>query len=177
MQCRFLQLIIFPQLLHLSGSVLMGIIDHDSPCCLQSRLLHYIFQITFSVRDHLPLLHCDCRVHQLVPCKLHMQRIWIICSWWLYLIFSFVFSLECFSHVFCDLKWLYAFCCWLSLITQIIKYQAQVSFVILQDFQVKVPNMLGRGERFSLDYTLGTKKTHGYSAYFRKPLNNNPDIL
>ncbi|CAG5132667.1 unnamed protein product [Candidula unifasciata] len=45
------------------------------------------------------------------------------------------------------------------------------------DFQVKAPNMMGRGERFSLDYTLGTKRTHGYSAYFRKPLNNNPDIF
>ncbi|KAK6973769.1 sorting and assembly machinery component 50 [Biomphalaria glabrata] len=45
------------------------------------------------------------------------------------------------------------------------------------DFQVKMPNILGRGERFSLDYTVGTKRTHGYSAYFRKPLNNNPDMF
>ncbi|GFS15475.1 sorting and assembly machinery component 50-like protein [Elysia marginata] len=45
------------------------------------------------------------------------------------------------------------------------------------DFQLKMPNILGRGERFSLDYTLGTKRTHGYSAYFKKPLNNNPDIF
>ncbi|RUS70155.1 hypothetical protein EGW08_022081 [Elysia chlorotica] len=45
------------------------------------------------------------------------------------------------------------------------------------DFQLKMPNILGRGERFSLDYTVGTKRTHGYSAYFKKPLNNNPDIF
>ncbi|KAK3705340.1 hypothetical protein RRG08_033306 [Elysia crispata] len=45
------------------------------------------------------------------------------------------------------------------------------------DFQVKMPNILGRGERFSLDYTVGTKRTHGYGAYFKKPLNNNPDIF
>ncbi|CAL1547038.1 unnamed protein product [Lymnaea stagnalis] len=45
------------------------------------------------------------------------------------------------------------------------------------DFQVKMPNMVGRGEQFRLDYTVGTKKTHGYSAYFKKPLNNNPDMF
>lgn len=47
---------------------------------------------------------------------------------------------------------------------------------VLQDFQIKMPNMLGRGEQLSLVYTLGTRISQ-YSASFKKPLNNDPDFL
>lgn len=42
--------------------------------------------------------------------------------------------------------------------------------------QLMLPNLFGRGEKLDLHYIIGTKKTVGYKAHLRKPLNNNPDI-
>ncbi|XP_076450152.1 sorting and assembly machinery component 50 homolog [Babylonia areolata] len=44
-------------------------------------------------------------------------------------------------------------------------------------FGLKLPNLLGRGEKMNVEYTHGTKQTRGYSVMFSKPVNANPDIL
>ncbi|KAK7098539.1 sorting and assembly machinery component 50 homolog A-like isoform X2 [Littorina saxatilis] len=44
-------------------------------------------------------------------------------------------------------------------------------------FGVKLPNVLGRGEKVNGEYTHGTKQTRGYSVMMSKPLNANPEIL
>ncbi|XP_012940018.1 sorting and assembly machinery component 50 homolog A [Aplysia californica] len=41
---------------------------------------------------------------------------------------------------------------------------------------MQMPNIFGRGEKLDLHYIIGTKRTHGYKAHLKKPLNNNPDI-
>ncbi|BFZ15705.1 hypothetical protein BsWGS_18744 [Bradybaena similaris] len=44
------------------------------------------------------------------------------------------------------------------------------------DFQIKMPNMLGRGEQLSLVYRLGTRDSQ-YGAFYQKPLNNDPNFV
>ena len=49
-------------------------------------------------------------------------------------------------------------------------------YVLFQMLQVRMPNLFGRAERLSCDYTYGTKSAVGYGASFYKPLGGNPDL-
>ncbi len=44
-------------------------------------------------------------------------------------------------------------------------------------FQLRMPNVFGRAEQISAEYTTGTKSALGYAANFRKPLVGNPNIV
>jgi outer membrane protein assembly factor BamA len=48
-------------------------------------------------------------------------------------------------------------------------------FICFQLLSVRFPNVAGRGERISSDFTYGSKNAVGWSVSFNKPLFANPN--
>lgn len=44
-------------------------------------------------------------------------------------------------------------------------------------FSLRIPNLFGRAEKLTSEYTHGTKQSRGLGLQFTKPVNGNPDVL
>ena len=60
------------------------------------------------------------------------------------------------------------------------KNQMKPSILCFKKIQVcsmRLPNCAGRGERFTADFTYGSKNALGWSLNFNKPLLGDPNLL